>query len=288
MTSPPALLIAGHGDPDASQSEAFRALVARAAARRPGVAVAGGETVPGGPSLAEAVDELAGRGVTRLTAVALTLLPGGRGTAELTEAVAAELADAGRRHPGLSGVLGRPLGPHPRVLDALEERVVEAAGGGPRTPGDRAATTVLLVGEGGTDPAGNAEVCRAARLLWEGRGFAGVEPAFVSLAAPDVASGLDRCARLGARRVVVLPYALFEGVATGRARQQAEGWALAYPSVEVRFARPVGPVEALAEAVWDHYAEVTARHDGHGDHRAAPCETHRRDEERAKDHAHVR
>ena len=61
--------------------------------------------------------------------------------------------------------------------------------------------TVLLVGYGSTDPAANAEVHRAARLLWEGRGYAGVETAFVSMAAPDVPSGLDRCVRLGGRPV---------------------------------------------------------------------------------------
>ena len=47
---------------------------------------------------------------------------------------------------------------------------------------ERAASTVVLVGRGSTDPDANAEHVKVARLLWEGSGLAGVEPAFVSLA----------------------------------------------------------------------------------------------------------
>ncbi|MDT0344850.1 CbiX/SirB N-terminal domain-containing protein [Streptomyces litchfieldiae] len=95
---------------------------------------------------------------------------------------------------------GQPLGPHPDLLAVLERRVDEVA-----PPDARPGTTGLLVGRGSTAPDANAEVFKAARLLWEGRAFAGVETAFVSLAAPDVATGLDRCRALGACRIVVLP-----------------------------------------------------------------------------------
>jgi sirohydrochlorin cobaltochelatase len=83
-----------------------------------------------------------------------------------------------------------------------------------------------------------------------------VEPAFVSLAAPDVPSGLDRCAKLGARRVVVLPYFLFTGILPDRVRQQAEGWAAAHPEVDVRQADVIGPEPELAELVMERYRET--------------------------------
>jgi sirohydrochlorin cobaltochelatase len=117
-------------------------------------------------------------------------------------------------------------------------------------------TTVLLVGRGSTDPDANAEVHKAARLLWEGRGYAGVETAFVSLAAPDVTSGLDRCAKLGARRIVVLPYFLFTGVLPDRVRLQTEGWAAVHPEVDVVPADVIGPTDELAELVWERYDEA--------------------------------
>ncbi|GGO81292.1 hypothetical protein GCM10012280_05170 [Wenjunlia tyrosinilytica] len=126
-----------------------------------------------------------------------------------------------------------------------------APGSARRSPGDRAATTVLLVGRGSTDPEANAELCRVARLLWEGRGLAGVETAFVSVAAPDVPAGLDRCHLLGARRVVLVPFLLADEALSRRARLQAEGWAEAHPEVELRFAAAVGPEEDEDEGAAD-------------------------------------
>ncbi|WKX69684.1 sirohydrochlorin chelatase [Streptomyces sp. XD-27] len=252
MTTPPALLLAGHGTQDDSAAAVFRSFIEEVAAQHPHVPVAGGLIEPGAPSIADAVARLAGRGAERLAVVSVSLV----GDARAERAVAAELADALPRHPGLRHAYAGPLGPRPKLLTALEQRLDEALGNVARRPSDRAGTTVLLVGKGSTDPAANAEVHRAARLLWEGRGFAGVETAFVSLAAPDVASGLDRCARLGARRVVVAPYELFAGALTDRAWQQAEGWSLAHPEVAVVRARPVGPVAELVETVMERYAEL--------------------------------
>jgi sirohydrochlorin cobaltochelatase len=168
--------------------------------------------------------------------------------------IPAALAREKERHPGLSYTYGRPLGPHPRILSVLERRLDEVLGGAARE--DRAEVTVLLVGRGSTDPDANAEVHKAARLLWEGRGYAGVETAFVSLAAPDVPSGLDRCARLGARRIVVLPYFLFTGILPDRVREQTEDWAAAHPETEVRSADVIGPEPELLDLVMERYEEA--------------------------------
>lgn len=127
---------------------------------------------------------------------------------------------------------------NPSPEDVLERRVDAALGGGRRTPLDRAATMVLLVGAGSPEPADNAEVARTARLLWEGRGYAGVETAFLTTAAPDVPAGLERCARLGARRIVLLTCFPADAALEERVAQQAEGWAEARPEVEVRHAQP--------------------------------------------------
>jgi hypothetical protein len=119
--------------------------------------------------------------------------------------------------------------------DVLERRVEAAPGGGRRTPLDRADTMVLLVGAGSPEATANAEVARTARLLWE-RGYAGVETAFLSTAAPDVPAGLERCLRLGARRIVVLPCFPANAALEERVRQQADGWAQARPGVDLRHA----------------------------------------------------
>ncbi|AEW93420.1 MULTISPECIES: sirohydrochlorin chelatase [Streptomycetaceae] len=248
----PALLLVGHGTRDEAGAEAFRSFVRELGERNPQLPVGGGFIELSPPPLADAVAELVERGVRRFAAVPLVLVSAGHAKGDIPAALAREE----RRHPGTSYAYGRPLGPHPGLLKVLERRLDEALGESARTPADRARTTVLLVGRGSTDPDANAEVFKVARLLWEGRGYANVETAFVSLAAPDVPSGLDRCARLGAERIVVLPYFLFTGVLPDRVRQQAQGWADAHPEVEVRHADVIGPTEELVELVMERYRET--------------------------------
>ncbi|MFG2141983.1 sirohydrochlorin chelatase [Streptomyces sp. NPDC048650] len=264
MTTPPALLIAGHGTRDEGGAEALRTLVRVLGERHPEVPVAGGffGAADSPLPLDDAVDALAGRGVTRLAAVPLLLAP----TGPMAEPLPAALERAAGRHPGLRYLCGAEQGVHPKLLGVLERRLEEALGGGARTPRDRARTTVLLVGRGSADPYANAEVVRAARLLWEGRGFAGVESAFVTQAAPDVPAGLDRCRALAAltaqagvaRRIVVLPYFFFAGGPLERLRMQAEGWAAVHPDTEVVGAEVIGATSEVAEVVMERYHALVA------------------------------
>ncbi|MFE7777528.1 sirohydrochlorin chelatase [Streptomyces sp. NPDC057445] len=257
MTSPPALLIAAPGARHDAEAAAFRDFVALLGSRHPEVPVAGGLIGADRWPVAEAVDELVMAGASRIAAVSLALLPDARAGEGMTDALAAVPA----QHPGVSVARGRGLGPEPALLAVLEQRLDAALGTGAagRTPRDRAGVTVLLVAPGSTEPGANAEVHRAARLLWEGRGYAGVETAFVSSAAPDVPAGLDRCVRLGARRIVVLPYVLFDGGPVERARLHAEGWQAAHPETDVRFAEVIGPVGELADLVMERYREAVSR-----------------------------
>ena len=172
--------------------------------------------------------------------------------------IPAALAREQERHPGLSYRYGRPLGPHPALL----RRAGAAAGRGAgpaRDAADRADVTVLLVGRGSTDPDANAEVHKAARLLWEGRGYAGVETAFVSLAAARRAGGAGPVRRLGARRIVVLPYFLFTGVLPDRVRQQTQGWAAAHPERRGAVAEVIGAATELRRAGDGAVREARAR-----------------------------
>ncbi|WP_433888690.1 sirohydrochlorin chelatase [Streptomyces sp. CA-111067] len=247
--NPPALLLVGHGTRDEAGAEAFRSFVARLGAASPGLPVGGGFIELSPPPLADSVAAMAAAGVSRFAAVPLVLVSAGHAKGDIPAALTREE----RRHPGIAFSYGRPLGPHPGLLAVLERRIDEVLA---RDGGDRAATTVLLVGRGSTDPDANAEVFKAARLLWEGRGYAGVETAFVSLARPSVPEGLERCRLLGARRVVVLPYFLFPGVLPDRVRDQAAGWSAEHPEVPVGCAEVIGPEPELADLVMERYRET--------------------------------
>jgi sirohydrochlorin cobaltochelatase len=78
----------------------------------------------------------------------------------------------------------------------------------------------------------------------------------VSLAKPSVPEGLERCRRLGAERVVVLPYFLFPGVLPDRVVTQAREYGVAHPEVEVLCAEVIGDCDGLADLVVERYTEA--------------------------------
>lgn len=244
-----ALVIVGHGTRSAEGVAQFAALVERVRTRAGGTVgdVEGGFIELSRPPLTDAVGALADRGHRALVALPLVLTAAGHGKGDIPAALAREQ----QRHPGLSYAYGRPLGPHPMLHTALEERIDAALAGA-----DRADTWVALIGRGSTDPDANAEVAKVARLLWEGRGYAGVEPGFISLAEPSVPAVLDRLRRLGARRIVVAPYFLFAGVLPDRIRAQAREFAAAHPELDLRVADLIGDCDALADLVLERHEEA--------------------------------
>ncbi|MFC8617892.1 uroporphyrinogen-III C-methyltransferase [Micromonospora purpureochromogenes] len=244
-----ALVIVGHGTRSAAGVDQFTALVDRVRRRAAGSVgdVEGGFIELSRPPLTDAVGALADRGHRSLVALPLVLTAAGHGKGDIPAAMAREQD----RHPGLTYRYGRPLGPHPLLLTALAERIDAALAGA-----DRAGTWVALIGRGSTDPDANAEVAKVARLLWEGRGYAGVEPGFVSLAEPSVPAVLERLRRLGARRIVVAPYFLFAGVLPDRIVARSTEFAAAHPDLDVRVADLIGDCDALADLVLERHAEA--------------------------------
>lgn len=252
------LLIVGHGTVDAAGVGEFTAFVDRMRARLAGVDVAGGFIELSAPAVTEAWQGLVELGHRRMAAVPLVLVAAGHAKGDIPAALQREVL----RHPGSSFAFGRPLGPHPILLDLLAERI------GAVVPTDEFAdTAVVLVGRGSTDPDANAEVCKMARLLQETRGFAFVETAFVSLAVPNVADGLHRARLLGAERVVVAPYFLFDGVLPQRVVAQSVAFGQSDPSLDVRVAGHLGDCDGLADLVIERYRETL-----HGDIRMN-CDT---------------
>jgi sirohydrochlorin cobaltochelatase len=124
---------------------------------------------------------------------------------------------------------------------------------GPADPDDHA---VVLVGRGSTDPDANSDLHKACRLVWDHRGLGLVEPAFVSLAPPSVPEALERCRRLGAAQITVVPYFLFAGVLPDRIGTQARTWAAGHPDITVRVGRHFGASPALAPLVLERYDEA--------------------------------
>ncbi|MFI6908876.1 sirohydrochlorin chelatase [Nonomuraea sp. NPDC050394] len=269
----PPLLLIGHGSNDDGDSAEFGRFVHRLRCRldEQAAVVSGGYLERATPRLSDSVASLVARGHHRLVALPLSL-------SRVSDDFPAAMALEQERHPTLMYDYGRPLGPDPRVLAVLAERlkdaatdIVEPVSERPRLrvvdsaavleespriePGE---TAVVLVGEGSTDPVANAEVHRVSRLFWETHAydFMTVETAFVSVTPPGVPGGLERCRRLGAKRVIVVPYLLFAGVMLEKVWAQALAYGAGHPELDIRCAEVIGDCETLADVVIERYEEA--------------------------------
>ncbi len=243
----PALLIVGHGSRDPRGVREFHDLVGLVRRRNSSLTVEGGFIELSRPPISECVDRLVEGGALNVAAVPLMLLAAGHAKDDIPATLVREKMG----HPRMTFAYGRALGIRPELLELMEERISAAV---PET--EKEETAVLVVGRGSSDPDANSDLSKIARLFYEGRPYPVVESAYVSMTPPDVAEGLDRCFRLGAKRVVIFSYFLFTGILEERIREQSRAFAAAHPGAEVRYAGYFGPDERVADLVVERYTEA--------------------------------
>jgi sirohydrochlorin ferrochelatase len=253
MADQPALLLVGHGSRSAAGVAAYWDFAEVLKAEAPKLDVGCGFIELASPDLDTAVDRLVADGATSVVAVPLVLL----GAGHLKNDGPAALARGRLRHPGVHFSYARDLGIHPAPLAVAEDRIRAATSTWSRPAGGDV-TAVVLVSRGSSDPDANADLYKVARLLWDGRGIDLVEPAFVSLAPPSVPDALERCRRLGATRIAVVPYFLFTGVLVERIGDDTARWAADHPEVAVTCGAELGADPRLARLVLERYAEAVA------------------------------
>src|SRR3954470_23364501 len=116
------LLGVAHGSKDEGAQQVVRDLLAAAEALRPGLRTASAYIDNSSPSIAAAIAKLVADGVDDIAVVPLLLTPA---THSKTD-VAASVQAARREHRGVTFRYGRPLGPHPVLVDVLASRLAEA------------------------------------------------------------------------------------------------------------------------------------------------------------------
>ena len=225
-----ALLGVAHGSKDPGAQAVVEELLRRASALRPGVRTEAAYVDNASPSIRRALARLADGGVDDVVVLPLLLTPASHSKTD----VAASVQAARRAHPRMRLRYGRPLGPHPVLVDVLARRLAEA-GAPPADP-------VVLVAGGALDPAANADVAHTARLLFEGRGFESVDLAFASTARPSVPEALGRLRAQGARRVSVARYFLGPGFLPRLVERQARS----VDGLDVVVSAPLGASHELA------------------------------------------
>lgn len=199
-----------------------------------------------------------------VVAVPLSLGPGD----PLLADVAGLLRWAGARWPDSTFLQSSPFGT-PQHIVGWASRGARAALRDTPDAVPPGGTALLVVGPGDV-PAANAEVCAVARLLGEAHDYDLVEVAFARDARPTVIDGLGRLARLGARRVVVLPLTLLDGPTYQMVRAQVE----AVPGLGIVLARPLLTSAAAAAVARRRYEDALGRWAASGDDGLSPAHSH--------------
>ncbi len=207
--SSPALVGVAHGSKDPASQEGVRDLLARTATLRPGLRTQAAFVDNASPSIRAALAQLAAEGVQDVVVLPLLLTPASHSKTDVAASVQAGRLD----HPRMRLRYGRPLGPHPVLVDVLARRLAEA-GAGQDDP-------VVLVAGGALDPDANAAVASTARLLFEGRTWPSVDIAFASTARPSVTEALERLRAQGHARASVARYFLGPGFLPRLVERQA-------------------------------------------------------------------
>jgi len=251
MTHKQVLVLVGHGTRVRRGGEEYRTFVDALRAKAPDQPVVAAALEFDDPPIINALRACATDGYTHAVVQPLLLF----GATHQKNDIPAAVNWAREHVPQLHISYGRPFGPHPALLQALDARIAAQDDGS--VPSQN--TAILLVGRGTSDPDANSEVMQLARLFWEGRQWGMVEVAYSGETRPSVAEGVRRCVRLGAQRVIVVPVLLFQGILTRRMADEAQTTAseLGVPLV---VAAPLGAHEALLDLTLERAAEAAAGH----------------------------
>lgn len=221
------VLVCGHGSRDPEAVGEFETIARGIAHRLPSYQVEYGFLEFARPVIRDGLDSLRAAGKTRILAVPGMLFAAGHAKNDIPSV----LNTYATRHAPLQIDYGRELGIDLKLMRAAGARVEAALD----AAGNRIAredSLLVVVGRGASDPDANSNVAKVARMLWEGLGFGWAETAYSGVTFPLVEPALEHVARLGYRRVVVLPYFLFTGVLVKRIYRYTDLVAARHPDIE--------------------------------------------------------
>ncbi|MEO0970945.1 MAG: sirohydrochlorin chelatase, partial [Cyanobacteria bacterium J06639_18] len=182
------------------------------------------------PTIQEGIDECIKQGYTDISVLPILLFAARHNKFDVTN----ELDRARAKYPQLKLHYGRHFGITPGILELWKERlaVLDLPEHNPQQIA-REDTVLLFVGRGSSDPDANGDVCKLARVMWEGSGYGTVETCFIGITHPRLEEGFLRARFYQPKRIIVLPYFLFTGALVKKifritAQQQEE-----YPEISI-------------------------------------------------------
>ncbi|XJZ28661.1 sirohydrochlorin chelatase [Bacillota bacterium Lsc_1132] len=177
------------------------------------------------PTINQGIDVCVEKGADHIVVIPIMLLQAGHSKIHIPAAI----DEAKKKYPFVQFTYGRPIGVHEETFVILKKRLTETGENLDHPDPD---TAVLLLGRGGSDPDANSDLYKISRLLWEKTNYKIVEPAFMGVTSPLVNEGIERCIKLGAKKVIILPYFLFTGILIKRLEKMMVAFQKQYSAVE--------------------------------------------------------
>ncbi len=200
------ILICGHGSRDSEGVEGFKDLVRGMRLRHPDTAVDYGFLEFAHPTFDVAVNSMREKGVSDIVSLPAILFAGGHAKNDMPF----EMNSIQAAHNDLRIRFGSFLGVSAQLLKLCRLLIEECERSAPPHP--REDSCLLLVGRGTSDPDGNSDVAKMARMLEEGMGFGFSRTAYIGVTKPGLEETLELLELLPHSRIVALPVFLFTGV----------------------------------------------------------------------------
>ncbi|WHZ55802.1 sirohydrochlorin chelatase [Metabacillus hrfriensis] len=200
------------------------------------------------PTIEQGIQTCVEKGATSVFIIPMMLLAAGHSKIHIPAAI----DEAKVKYPEVHFTYGRPFGIHEETVEICKDRLEEADGNITEPEHN---TAVILLGRGGSDPDANSDLYKIARLLWEKLNYRLVEPAFMGVTDPLIKEGVERCIKLGAKKIIILPYFLFTGILIKRLENMMEEFGNEHPGIDFKLAGYFGFHSRLKTILKDRIEE---------------------------------
>lgn len=205
------------------------------------------------PTIEEGVDYCVSQGYEDISALPILLFAARHNKFDVTN----ELDRTRLKYPQVKFHYGRHFGITPTVIELWQNRLAKLD-----TPEfnpkqiSRAETVLLFVGRGSSDPDANGDVCKLARILWEGSGYKTVETCFIGISHPRLEEGFKRALFYEPKRIIVLPYFLFTGALVKKIFRITDEQKKQHPEIEITCLPEMGIQPELLQLIREREIET--------------------------------
>jgi sirohydrochlorin cobaltochelatase len=201
------------------------------------------------PTIEQGIQTCVEKGASSVFVIPLMLLAAGHSKIHIPAAI----DEAKEKYPHVRFTYGRPFGIHEETIEICKNRLEEV---GEKINENDPDTAVVLLGRGGSDPDANSDLYKITRLLWEKLDYKFVEPAFMGVTDPLIKEGVERCIKLGAKKIIILPYFLFTGILIKRLEMMIEEFKQEHKGIEFKLAGYFGFHSRLKNIINDRIQEA--------------------------------